>query len=94
MARTARLTPRFLARRTALGITFGSPRSRAIGATIAALAHAELLPGALDYLAPIPPVQAAFVRRVTGENLWLWFRFDDVSVTIVNISSVPPTPAD
>ena len=76
MARTARLTPRFLARRDALGIRSGSRTSKALGATIAALARATFLPRQLDYEAAIPPVSRAFVRRVPDENLWIWYRFD------------------
>ena len=48
MARTPRLTPRFLARRRALGIIKHSSESRAIAATIDALCTSETLPGPGD----------------------------------------------
>ena len=92
MARAARLTPRFLARRNALGIQRGSNASKVLGAAISALANAPLLPGVLDYEAAIPPVLRAFVRRVPDENLWIWNRFDETTVTLVNLTDVPPVP--
>jgi hypothetical protein len=90
MARTARLTPRFLARRASVGALSGSEVSKAIGRVIATLAGASVLPGALDYEAAIPPVTSAFVRRVPGQNLWIWYRFDDDSITLINVTDTPP----
>jgi hypothetical protein len=92
MARTARLTPRFLARRDALGVKSGSETSRALGGAIAALARASVLPGPLDQEAAIPPVLRALVRRVPRESLWIWYRFDDEIVTLVSLTDIPPVP--
>lgn len=92
MARTARLSPRFLERRGALGITKDSPVSKALSRAIAALARAGTLPSALDTHAVIPPTSEAYVRRVTGENLWIWYRFDDDLVTLVTLTRTPPPP--
>jgi hypothetical protein len=69
VARVARLTPRFLLRLQACGVTRGSAASEAVGATIAALTEAQVLPGVLDRLGEIPPTAHAFVRRVAGHNV-------------------------
>ena len=92
MARTARLTTRFLARRVSLGVVTGSRTSKTVGAVIASLARALVLPGPADFEAAMPPVRSAFVRRVPDENLWIWYRFDEESVTLINITQTPPVP--
>lgn len=68
MARTLRLTPRFLARRTAARIASGSDEAKALGRTLAAIGRADVLPGPLDVVALMPPTGAALVRRVTAAN--------------------------
>jgi hypothetical protein len=88
--RTITLNPRFLSRRIALGVTSG-PVATAIRATIVALAR-EPLPGAQDAETLMPPVARYWFRRVPGQNLWLYFAFDDVELFVVNISARPPVP--
>lgn len=92
MARTLRLTPRFLARRTAARIASGSDEAKALGRTLAAIGRADVLPGPLDVVALMPPTGAALVRRVTSANLWVWFRVEDNAVAFVHLSRQPPTP--
>jgi len=70
----------------------GSPRDRAVGATIRSLARSEELPGASDTQAAFGPGRA-FARRVARENLWLWFRFDETHVHLLAVRSEPPVVA-
>ena len=70
----------------------GSPRDRAVGATIRALARDEALPDASDTPATFGPGHA-FARRVVRENLWLWFRFDETHVHLLAVRSEPPVLA-
>lgn len=94
MARVIDLTPRFLARLDALGVQRGSEASRAIGATIAALANAPSLPGPGDVLAATPPAGTAWVRRVTGYNFWLWYAASEVHLLVWSLHRRPPVPLD
>lgn len=36
----------------------------------------------------------AFVRRVGGQNLWIWYRFDEVHVELITVRDEPPVPSD
>lgn len=92
--RTIVLSPRYLKRASALGVVGRSERSRAVGAVVRALAQASALPAAGDTRALIPPTGDAFVRRVPGRNLWLWYRMDGEKLYLVHLSSDPPVPAD
>jgi hypothetical protein len=92
MARIVRLSPLFRRRLDALRVR-GQERA-AVGATIAALAEAEHLPGVLDTSAMIPPTHEAFVRRVSGRNLWLWYRVTPGEVVMVTLTRTPPVPVD
>ena len=94
MARVVKLTPRFAARLSAANVVRGSGVSQAIGATLAALAEAEHLPGLLDTIAAIPPTGRAFVRRVAGRNLWLWYHLTEAEVVPVTVTKHPPVPVD
>jgi hypothetical protein len=64
-----------------------------MGRTVALLAR-QALPGVADFEAPIPPVGRAWVRRVQNENLWIWFRWDDVAVILLTVTTSPPVPLD
>ena len=82
-----------MARLAALGATRGTTASAAVAATISALAEAERLPGLLDTAATLPPTGSrAFVRRVGGRNLWVWYRVDGEELVLLTVSSVPPVP--
>lgn len=66
----------------------------AIRATVHALTTAELLPGPLDYETLIPPVQRAWVRRVPGHNLWLFYRVREDVVYLLLVTREPPVPVE
>lgn len=93
-SRIAILTPRYQRARTRLGIIPGSQRGRAVGRAIAALLDAEVLPSPLDARALLPPTGDAFVRRVPGRNLWIWYRADAERLFLVHVSSDPPIPSE
>ena len=90
MPRVINLSARFLSRRAALGVTSG-PAALAIRSTIVALAR-EPLPGAQDVETLMPPVARYWSRRVPGQNLWVYFAFDDFQLIIVNVTARPPVP--
>jgi hypothetical protein len=51
------------------------------------------LPGAGDDETTFAPGRA-YVRRVSGHNLWVLYRFDDTHVSIMTAQNQPPTPID
>jgi hypothetical protein len=77
-----------------LGAVPGSERGRAVGRVIAGLASAENLPGSGDTLALIPPTGEAFVRRVPGRNLWLWYKLRADELLVVTLTADPPVPVE
>jgi hypothetical protein len=77
----------------ALGIRSATPRSQAVFAAIRSLADADELPGPMDARAKFAPGYA-HVRRVAGQNLWIWYRFDEEHVDMVTLQDQPPIPAD
>ncbi len=89
MQRIARLTPRFYARRRSLGVAGDS--AIAVARTIGALTR-EPLPSPQDLEGMMPPVARYWFRRVPSFNLWVWFAFDDASVTVVSLTATPPVP--
>jgi hypothetical protein len=91
-ARTIRVSTTFRESVARLGVVAGSPGYRAVSATMRALAAADL-PGAGDSETSFSPGKA-YVRRVTGQNLWLLYRFDDEQVFIMTARGQPPVPAD
>jgi hypothetical protein len=90
MPRQLRLGPLFAFSRADAGVVAGTPRGRRLGAALMALASAESLPGPLDVEHELVRGQSAWVRRVTSENLWLLYRFDDVEVRVLAVSAPPP----
>jgi hypothetical protein len=62
-------------------------------ATVGALSNAEDLPGSGDIETSFVPGRA-YVRRVTGENVWILYRFDNDHVAILTARDVPPTPIE
>jgi hypothetical protein len=96
LARTPRLSPRFLARRSALGIIKHSPESRAIAATIVALCASETLPGPGDAMTLLEPADArgvatlVHVRRVRGLNLWIWYFEAGEVLELATLTDRPP----
>jgi hypothetical protein len=75
-------------------IKFGSERSLAVARTVNALTAADALPGASDFEANEKPVGRAWVRRVGNRNIWLWYRFNEVEVMLLTITTEPPVPLD
>lgn len=93
MARRVRLTTWYT--RTASSVLRrGTERVRAVGRTISALANADDLPGPADYQASQKPVGKAWVRRVSGRNIWLWYRFSPDEVIVAALTTEPPVPLD
>ncbi len=71
----------------------GTPASQALGATLAALSEAASLPGLGDVEAMIPPTAWAYVRRVPGHNLWVWYREGSSGeLLVLNLTKIPPVP--
>jgi hypothetical protein len=72
----------------------GSDRAVAIARTIRSLTDASELPGPADFEAVATPQGRAWVRRIAGRNLWLWYRFNDDEVILVTVTTEPPLPVD
>ncbi len=68
-------------------------RRAAVGAVMRGLGSGADLPSPADTLAEFRPGRA-FVRRVPGQNLWVWYRFDADTVTVVSVTDQPPVPFD
>jgi hypothetical protein len=58
------------------------------------LTSADDLPGPSDFEAIEKPVGRAWVRRVGGRNIWLWYRFNDAEVLLLTLTTDPPVPVD
>jgi hypothetical protein len=91
VARRTRVTT-WYARQFGRLIEFGSERSLAVARTVHTLTETEHLPGPSDFAAIAKPVGRAWVRRVGGLNIWLWYRFDDAEVTLLTVTTEPPLP--
>jgi hypothetical protein len=39
-------------------------------------------------------VGRAWVRRVGGRNIWLWYRFSDAELMLLTLTTEPPLPLD
>jgi hypothetical protein len=93
VARRTRITTSY-ARQFGRLIKFGSERSLAVARSVNALSAAGELPGTSDFEAVEEPVGRAWVRRVGGRNLWLWYRFNDTEVLLLTLTTEPPVPLD
>lgn len=93
MARRTRVTT-WYARQFGRFIKSGSQRSLAVARTVSALTAADELPGPSDFEAVEKPVGRAWVRRVSGRNIWLWYRFNDAEVMLLTLTTDPPVPFD
>jgi len=91
--RVAQLSTTFRRSVIALGLHPGSPGFRGLFATVASLAKADELPGAADVETTFAPGRA-FVRRVSGRNVWVLYRFDDDRVFALTTRGAPPVPVD
>jgi hypothetical protein len=75
-----------------LGVRTGSPVYRAVTAAMRALASSQV-PGPGDYETSFAPTRAQ-VRRVTGQNVWLLYRFDERHLFILTARGQPPVPTE
>lgn len=91
--RVAQLSTTFRRSVIELGLEPGSVGFRAVFATVAVLANADDLPGAGDDETKFGPGRA-FVRRVSGRNVWILYRFDDDHVYAMTTRGQPPVPVD
>jgi hypothetical protein len=94
VSRVLRFDARYRRAAERLGIAVDSERGLAVGRTILALLNAEELPGPGDVVANIPPTDTALVRRVSGRNIWLWYRVESDAVVVRHVSTEPPIPID
>ena len=73
-----------------------SPATEALGRALAALTRAELLPEPGDAKTLLDPDDAhgvsalVYVRRVRGQNLWIWYRDAGTVVELVALTNQPP----
>jgi hypothetical protein len=93
VARRTRITF-WYRRQVARVLTFRSERSLAVGRVVNALVSADELPGPGDFETEQKPIGRAWVRRVGGRNLWLWYRFTDEEVALLTLTTEPPVPLD
>lgn len=91
--RVPRLSSTFRRSLREQGVQAGSSNFRAVFKTVAALARTSDLPGPLDVEVRFRPGRA-YVRRVSGENLWVFYRFDLQHLYVMTARNVPPTPAE
>ena len=76
-----------------LGVIRPSPRHGALGAAVVALVDAVDLPGPADFETTFAPGYV-HVRRVSGFNLWILYRFDATFLDVMSVRDTPPTPVD
>jgi len=76
-----------------LGLAPGSAAQRSVMATVRAIAGDAALPGHADFETAFSPGRAN-VRRVSGHNLWVLYRFDESHVDILTVRDEPPVPVD
>ena len=93
MARRVRVTT-WYARTAVKVLREGTSRPNAVARTIRALSAADELPGPADYRAHGERVGRSWVRRVGGRNLWLWFRYAELGLALLTVTTVPPIPLD
>ena len=93
MARRTRVTT-WYARQFGRLIKFGSVRSLAVARTIDALTSVDDLPCPSDFEVIEKPVGRAWVCRVGGRNIWLWYRFSEAEVMLLTVTTEPPVPLD
>jgi hypothetical protein len=104
VGRVPRITVAYVDSLNGLGVMPGSPRARAIAATVRQIVEAPELPLPGDLEGPLPRKTAvrveqserrrlltAFARRVTGQRVWVWYRPRAAGlVDLVAVTSAPP----
>jgi len=76
-----------------LGLAPGSSAHRSVLAAVRTIADADVLPGPADFETTFAPGRAQ-ARRVSGQNLWVLYRFDATHVDVLTVRNDPPIPAD
>ena len=89
--RLVQTTRGYLRSAARLGVE-GTSAGRKLGRTINAVAAASTLPGSGDGVGIMPPSVTAWVRRVPGAALWLWYTFTDETLTLRALTDTPPPP--
>ncbi len=89
--RVPRLSVGFVRSKRRLGLVPGSTSLQSALATIRAIADADVLPGPADFETEFAPGRA-HVRRVSGKNLWVLYRFSDTHVDVLAVRADPPVP--
>jgi hypothetical protein len=65
---------------------------RRIAATVAALERSDGLPGLGDIKTTMLLGGEAWVRKVQGTNLWLWYTFTEENVVLHALADIAPKP--
>ena len=94
VSRRRRLTDRYARATQRLGLKPGAVRGAAPARSIRALLASDDVPSALETQAAISPTTTAFVRRIAGHNVWLWYRTTDAEIILLSLTSEPPVPFD
>ena len=92
MRRLLRLTDRFFFQRSLLVTPRTLPAS-ALAATLGRLLDG-VLPGPLDFKTAMPVVDEAWVRRVPGSSLWLYYTFDENELIVWSLNNREPIRTD
>lgn len=92
MTRVLRIGARFRTAADRLGAMPGTDRGRAVGRAIRARLDAEALPLPADVVALVPPTGRAYVGRVQGRNLWIWYQLAEDAILVLYLTSEPPVP--
>ena len=90
MSRLVRLTPGYARSAQRLGVRPGTEIGLKVARVIRALAGARALPEPGDIEGLIPPSLPAFVRRVDGAALWLWYTASPDTLTLRALTGAPP----
>jgi hypothetical protein len=91
--RIPRLSTTFRRTLAAIGVRPKTAPYRAVFAAIGALEDAETLPGPGDHETRFVPGRA-YVRRVSGHNVWILYRFDANHIFVITARAQPPVPLD
>ena len=103
LGRVPRVTKTYLRTVERLGLRPKTKSALAVGAVVRDLARASELPIAGDIEAPLRAAESAlieevdgrrlltaFVRRVKGQRLWVWYRPRGNEVDLIVLTNVPP----
>jgi hypothetical protein len=92
LRRLLRLTDRFFFQRSLLVAPRTLPAA-ALAATLGRLLDGAL-PGPMDFRTAVPDVDTAWVRRVPGASLWVYYSFTDDELTVWSLNNREPITTD